>query len=604
MMSLLRRTRRYGLHLAGLLVLAALAGLWSYQARMEGGLHDLRALGRHRLDLAASSLEREIDKYAYFPATLGLETNVLHLLHRQSEGVALEVNGYLEQLNRRAGTLAVYILDAGGHVVATSNWNTPESFMGEDLSYRPYFYEAVVHGSGRFFGIGTTLGIPGYYLSSAIVDGEHVVGVAVVKVSLEQLERSWISLEVPVLVTDENGVAILSSVHDWKFATLQPLDAKTREDFDRSQHYNRRHLEPLPIGEITVLDASASLMTLPRPSAPGLREQFLAQSAPMPGTPWTLTVMSQLGQLRLRATTEAALAAIGAAFLCILGLLVQQRIAQSRERLRAREALQRAHDELELKVEERTADLSAANLRLRSAQDELVQAGKLAVIGQLSTGIAHELNQPLAALRTLSANAAKFMERGDLDTASGNLQRIGALVDSMGKITSQLKNFARKSSGPVAAMPVRPSIDNALFLLEAHLRKAGLEVRQDWPDAEVMALCEPNRLEQVLVNLIGNAADAMAGRPESLLEIAVRQADGQVRICIRDHGPGISDEAARHLFEPFFTTKDPGAGLGLGLPISAGIIRDFGGTLEGANHPEGGAIFTIVLPTAESESAP
>ena len=259
-MSLLHRTRRYGLHLAGLLILAALAGLWSYHARMEGGLHDLRALGRHRLDLAASSLEREIDKYAYFPATLGLESNVLHLLHRQSEGATLEVNGYLEQLNRRAGTLAVYILDAGGHVVATSNWNTPESFMGEDLSYRPYFYEAVVHGSGRFFGIGTTLGIPGYYLSSAIVDGEHLVGVAVVKVSLEQLERSWISLEVPVLVTDENGVAILSSVHDWKFATLQPLDAKTREDFDRSQHYNRRRLEPLPIGEITVLDASASLM--------------------------------------------------------------------------------------------------------------------------------------------------------------------------------------------------------------------------------------------------------------------------------------------------------------------------------------------------------
>ena len=129
-------------------------------------------------------------------------------------------------------------------------------------------------------------------------------------------------------------------------------------------------------------------------------------------------------------------------------------------------------------------------------------------------------------------------------------------------------------------------------------------MRQDWPDAEVLALCEPNRLEQVLVNLIGNAADAMAGRPESRLDIAVRQAGGQVRISVRDHGPGISEEAATHLFEPFFTTKDPGAGLGLGLPISAGIIRDFGGTLEGANHPEGGAIFTIVLPTAESETAP
>jgi len=348
-----------------------------------------------------------------------------------------------------------------------------------------------------------------------------------------------------------------------------------------------------------------------------VRNEFIAQSMPMPGTPWTLTVLSQLGQLRLRAATEGALAASGTAIICILALLAHQRAAQNRERQRARAALQRAYDELERKVEERTADLSAANLRLqeevaertraekvlRAAQDELVQAGKLAVIGQLSAGIAHELNQPLAALRTLSANAAKFMERGDLTTASGNLQRIGALVDSMGKITSQLKGFARKSSGRTVSVPVRPALENALFLLDGRLRKTRVTVRLDVPDAGVNALCDPNRLEQVLVNLIGNAVDAMDGQDEPVIELFAERRAERVFLSVRDHGAGISADAAQHLFEPFYTTKDPGAGLGLGLPISAGIIRDFGGNLLGGNHLDGGAVFTVDLPAA-SESEP
>jgi C4-dicarboxylate-specific signal transduction histidine kinase len=163
------------------------------------------------------------------------------------------------------------------------------------------------------------------------------------------------------------------------------------------------------------------------------------------------------------AWTHAALAATGSAFVCILLVMWNQRRLHLRDRLRAREALQRAHDELERKVEERTRTL-------RAAQDELVHAGKLAVIGQLSAGLAHEINQPLAALRTLSGNAVKFMRRGNLEAAQGNLDRIGQLVDGMGALTSQLKSFARRSSGAPRPVAVRRSIDNALFLLDQRLR--------------------------------------------------------------------------------------------------------------------------------------
>ena len=263
--------------------------------------------------------------------------------------------------------------------------------------------------------------------------------------------------------------------------------------------------------------------------------------------------------------------------------------------------MQRAHDDLERKVEERTRTL-------RAAQDELVHAGKLAVIGQLSAGLAHEINQPLAALRTLSGNAVKFMQRGNLEAAQGNLDRIGQLVDGMGALTSQLKSFARKSSGAPRPVAVRRSIDNALFLLDQRLRHAGVAVRVDLQGGDMVALCDANRLEQVLVNLIANALDAMIGRPDAALSLSGRREGERVLIQVRDTGPGLPEPVLSRLFEPFFTTKDTGTrdmggGLGLGLAISAGIVRDFGGTLAGANGPDGGAVFTVEIPAAEAGEA-
>ncbi len=600
------------------LLLVALSGFSAYRVAQRLGIADLQATGLHRLDLYATSLEREIGKYAYLPGTLNLTPEVLELLAGQGGDLASgRVNSYLEKLNERAGTLSIYVMDTRGKVLATSNWRRPDSFLGEDLSFRPYFREAMESGNGRFFGIGTTRGEPGYYLASALTDDNGTRGVAAIKVSLEQLEKSWTTVEAPVLVADENGVVILSAVPAWKFATLRPLDDSTRAAFDHTQQYNRRALQPLGIKTLEDYDHGARLVRIAA-SAPEtvsvypVTGRFLEQSRTLPGTPWTLTVLSHLEQVDDLAQSRAALAAIGAACLCLLGIILNERRRHLRDRLAAREALQKAHDELERKVEERTADLSAANQQLqdevgeriraertlRAAQDELVQAGKLAVIGQLSTGIAHELNQPLAALRTLSANAERFLTRGDVDTARANLGRIADLVDRMGRITGQLRNFARKSSGQSAPVPLCHALDNALALLDPRIRRAGADIERSCPADEPVALCDSNRLEQVLINLIGNALDAMAGQTRPRLELSWECSDGVVRLHVRDHGPGLSDEALAHLFEPFFTTKPAGDGLGLGLAISAGIIRDFGGSLHGANHPGGGAVFTLELPLA------
>lgn len=599
-----------------LAALVALAGFGTHRVAQQLGIAELQTTGLHRLDLYTASLEREIGKYAFLPGTLGLERDVVELLRNPRAG-ALQpaVNNYLEQLNERAGTLSIYVIDAGGRVLASSNWRRDDSFVGEDLSFRPYFRDAMNNGNGRIFGIGTTRGEPGYYLSSRLTDDGRTLGVAVIKVSLEQLEKSWTTGEAPAMVSDENGVVILGSVADWKFTTLRPLDESTRSAFDQTQQYNRRALKPLGLRELRELDHGARLVSI-RNDGPEMvtvypvSGRFLAQSRPLPGTPWTLTVFSHLEQVDNIAHSRAAVAVVAAVLLFVFALMLAERRRHLKDRLAAQQALQQAHDELERKVDERTADLSAANYllqdeiaeriraerTLRAAQDELVQAGKLAVIGQLSTGIAHELNQPLAALRTLSGNGVRFLDRGDLATTRANLERIAQLVDRMGLITGQLRSFARKSGGRLQPVALDGVVDSALALLEPRLRQAGAEILRALPAAAPRALCDANRLEQVLVNLIGNALDAMAGQPAPCIELSAAAIDGKARLSVRDHGPGLPAETLAHLFEPFYTTKPGSDGLGLGLTISAGIVRDFGGTLTGSNHADGGAVFTLEIP--------
>ncbi|WP_370676006.1 ATP-binding protein [Pleomorphomonas sp. PLEO] len=589
--------RSLALVLPAILALALALSFVGFKVSEGTSIDHLVERGRQRLDLYETSLEREIDKYAFFPATLGLERDVVDLLVNGGEELTQRINRYLAELNKRAGSLSIYVLDSRGHVIATSNWDQPDSFIGEDLSYRPYFHDAMVKRTGRFFGIGTTRGEPGYYLSSPIFVDDHSVGVAVVKVSLEQLEQSWSTVEAPVLVTDENGVVILASVPSWKFTTLVPLTQERRGELAQSLHYNARPLPPLGLRSQGAVEFDkAEIVQLVRPDIEASQTfpvsgLFLSQSEPLRGTDWRLTVLSPFGDLRTMAWLNAALAAAAGVILCIAVIALYLRRVRLWERLRAREALQRAHDELERKVEERTRTL-------KEAQDELVHAGKLAVIGQMSAGLAHELNQPLAALHTLSDNTVKFMQRGLLEEAESNLTLISELVTHMGTLTSQLKSFARKSTGAPRPVEVRPSLENALFFLDRRLSQRSIRPEIDIDSGDLAVLADPNRLEQILVNVLANAIDAVDGVEAPRLSLSARRDGDRVRIEVRDNGPGFSESVRTRLFEPFFTTKDSGGGLGLGLAISAGIARDFGGSLSAVNLDHGGALFVLDLPYA------
>ncbi|NQD96010.1 sensor histidine kinase, partial [Pseudomonas sp. CrR25] len=394
-----------------------------------------------------------------------------------------------------------------------------------------------------------------------------------------------------------------------RLKAVHSLGPNTRERLARSLQYHWWALEELQPLARTPLGDSIQQVSYAAPTLDGQAPapiNYLEQSRPLDDTPWRLTLLTPLQDQRRAAISHAMLASVACALLIFLGLALNQRRKVIATRLAAREALQQANNQLERRIAERTADLSASNERLkaeirerrqteahlRQTQDELVQAGKLAVIGQMSTSIAHELNQPLAALRTLSGNTVRFLQRGALDVAGSNLQTIGELVDRMGKITASLRAFARRG-GDGGQARLGKAVDAALMLLQPRLQQRPTRIAHDYGDT-CLAI-DQTRLEQILVNLIGNALDAMAAQRERRLWLSGALDGDSYRLEVRDNGPGIAPELRGHLFEPFFTTKPGEQGLGLGLTLSASLAAAAGGSL-GVRHPaEGGTAFILSL---------
>ena len=624
--ALPRPHRPLGIAVVLLLLLAV--GLLTYRASERAGLSQMRAEASHQLDILAAAIDSEVTRHASIPSAVELNPDVLALLRAPAERqdtLQPAANRFLQQLNDHLGGPAIFVLDTRGQVMASSDWIFSDNLLGSDVSYMPFFRSAVSGTPARHYAVDKVRHEPGYFFALPIRDEQQewkVIGVAVVKSSLREIERRWLGQEAPALIVDSNGIVLLASPPEWRYATLQTQSRVALEQVSREQFAGQT------VGAVSLdiaLDGADEGVVVRLPKhlrddmnpLPGARP-YLALSRNLPGTAWRIVVFSDLRPVAVQAATHAALAtaAIGCLLLGLLYLNQRRRLARGREEARA--MLEKANQELERNVAARTADLSEAVKRLKSevaerqraeqtlraAQDELVQAAKLAVLGQMATGITHELSQPLGAIRTLSANAVEFMHRGDLATAEKNLGIVGQLSEQMGGIITPLKTFARKSPAVPAAVDVAQAVDSALFLFEQRLRKQSVAVDRQIDANSWIAWCDRNRLQQDLVNLIGNAIDAMADAPERRLTFsAERASSGQVALAVSDTGAGFTEAALEHLFEPFFTTKQPGEGLGLGLTISRDILRDFGGDLLAGPAPGGGARFVILLPPVPSTSA-
>lgn len=466
--------------------------------------------------------------------------------------IVARLNAEFERLAREDGAATLYLVDARGATRVASNFRLPTSFIGQDYSFRSYFQDAIRTGSGELFAQGTVSGVPGLYLAQRL---DSAKGVVVTKVEFTDLERNWRTRNDETLVVDRSGTVLLTSNSQRRFK---------RYDTTRAT-------------DGSVISKSVTA---------GYGE-------------WNVILQRDIGETLLAARLAGAL--IGGLIGVLLGLGVVLIEANRRRRERQR-------SELERLVADRTTALETSNRQLlheiderirsestvQQLREDLAQANRLAILGQISAGVAHEINQPTAAIRTYVDNARKLFERGDHGAALATLSTIASLSERIGFITEELREFSRRSPGRKEPVRLHDVIEGSRLLLEPQLRLRGITLLRPRAPETQRVLANKTRLEQVVVNLIQNAMDALSETRDGTISIDAGGNGHEVWLSIADNGPGVPPERRAQLFAPFSSTKP--LGLGLGLVICRDIIADLGGSLEFAPAPDGGAIFTARLP--------
>ncbi|WP_310337152.1 MULTISPECIES: ATP-binding protein [Pseudomonas] len=580
--TMFARSRALRLTLYTLLIIAGAvlaAGFAMRHAERQALVEDA-ARANQQLALYANSLHTLIDRYRALPAVLALDPELRAALNGTVSPEQQDaLNRKLEKINGAAQSSTLELLDRTGLAVAASNWRLPSSYVGHNYGFRPYFSETRTQGTGRFYAVGVTSGIPGYFLSSAVTgDNGEFLGAMVVKLEFPELEREWRQGSDTLLVSDARGIIFIANQPGWRYRLLQPLSDSDHAALKATRQYDKQALTPLDYQSLQHFNDNSDLR---RVAGPDGTADYLWESLPLTTEGWTLHLLRR-PQAAFEDSRNAALAAAGlwlALVFLLLFLNQRWRLAKMRQRTR---------EELERLVEERTRDL-------RTAQDGLVQSAKLAALGQMSAALAHEINQPLTAQRMQLATLRLLLDHGRVDDAYKALRPVDEMLTRMAALTGHLKTFARKSpSGLRERLDLAAVVDQSLHLLDARVRDEQVSTvlhltRPAWVRGDAI------RLEQVLINLLRNALDAMHDTPCKRLEIRL-EADEQLwRLSVSDNGGGIAKEHLPNVFDPFFTTKPVGDGLGLGLAVSFAIVHESGGRLS-ADNDETGAVFTLTLP--------
>jgi two-component system C4-dicarboxylate transport sensor histidine kinase DctB len=532
-------------------------------------------------------LDSELQKFRLLPIVLREFAELRPALASDGDAAAERLDGKLKLLAERTGAPVIYLVDRNGLAVAASNADRPDSFAGQRYDFRPYFLQAKRYGAAEYFAIGTTSGRAGLFLARRIGSAANPDGVIVVKMEFDRLERAWRGDAGMTLLTDATGVVVVASDPTQRFTTLRPLTATERQVIRIHRQFAD---QPLPLArwrEGTAARAAMASATLAAP-LPGWRLLHVEPLAPALHTAdtWSHT-----------ATLAFALIAAGLATGWLWRTSRGERAAARREALEAEIAartgdLRLANDRLRVEITERMA----ADQRFRAAREELAQANRLGSLGQITAGIAHEINQPVATIRTLAENGRLFLDRARPERTAENLATIAALTERIGSIVSEMRRFARRGSRSLGPIPLTEVIEGTMLLVGDRLRAARVALDLPEPDDLPMVVAGRVRLEQVLVNLLTNALDALAGRAAPRVALLVATAADTVALTVADNGPGIAEDRACEIFTPFVTGRPDGLGLGLG--IARDIVVEFGGTLDLIPSPLGGAAFRMILPRA------
>ena len=558
-------------------VLALILVIWGGQIYLTRSLsEDQSAEAQVRATLYAGSLQSALQRHSVVPLLLSRDPILIEALEAHEYK---EADARLATFREELGAGSIVLLDAQGRVVAASD----DRPRGQDESKAAFFIapsEDALTGpsNNTAFTIIEKPDAGGYSFqySRRLVSGAgEMLGVIVVTVDLGLHEESWRRARVKVVVTDGEDQVLLASEPNWRGKKLSNLLATAES--------------PSRVGQ-AISEARRSLGSdnfVYIAGTPHLRSEVKIGVRS-----WNLTFFATLEEVRAQVNAILALVVTGFALLIALAFYLLSRRTRAESR-----RIQRESEELRLLNRRLSVEMAArqrVERNLKEAEQSLEQASKLAALGQMSAAVSHELNQPLAAMKTYLAGARLLLNRRRPEEALSSFQRIDDLIDRMGGITRQLKSYARKSE-EVDRDPVdlRDSVRAALSMMAPQLGKMAVTITTTLPSEPAVVMADPLRVEQIIVNLLRNALDAVKAQDDRRIKIFLVLGE-TILLAIEDNGPGI--KAPDKLFEPFYTTKRPGEGLGLGLAISAGFAAELGGRLVARNTPDGGAVFELLLP--------
>jgi two-component system, NtrC family, C4-dicarboxylate transport sensor histidine kinase DctB len=517
---------------------------------------------RESAGLIASGFRRELEKFRLASIVLAQDPDAVDALSTPTPASLQRLNLKLESLSRETDAAAIYLMDARGMTNAASNWRSDTSFVGSSYAFRAYFREGLARGAFEQFALGSVSRRPGLYMARRIERSGVRLGVIVIKVEFDALEAEWRKSGNMAFATNRMGIILVTSDPAWRFQMTTKLGTREQRQILADLEFGNKPLvmnKQFARGDVAVKGTLAAMRTPFIEAVETLPSFWTIHSL----VPTSAPVRAAVTSARLILLSTLLLLAGVAAF-----LLYRRNIAALRAETAVRD-------------------------RMALLNERLVQANKLAALGQIAAGVGHEINQPLTAIASYARNAASFIAAGQNGKAVANMERIGALSDRVGRITGELRGFARKATGVNEAVSIKIAVDGALLLLRDRVNHLAATVTLVPIERAVRVIGEDVRIEQVIVNLLQNALDASGDG--AVITVSHAVTSDWFELTFLDNGPGLSQTAKERLFQPFSTTKT--GGLGLGLVISRDIMADFGGDLV-ANDVPGGASFTMRLRVA------
>lgn len=565
-------TSRWGLRGAIAVLLIVAAGtVWFTNAWLTARFSETtRVRTELRSALYTGNLLSELQRTSVVPLLLARDPALISAL---SGNDFSGTSARLISAQKEIAAASIKLLDASGRVVGSTDRN----LIGTNYVQEPFFVEALRSRDTVFTVSPSPQGAYEFTYSRTVMSDGRTLGVVVVGADLTRLVRSWAGISDAIAVTDSEGQIILSTEPRWRGLTLPEALA----------------VRSAPSAIARAFQVTADWAATPADAYVQGRAVMQSETR-IPFRGWKMIAFTTYESVRERVNAVLAMVIMGFAILLAAVFYLLSRRARVESAAWMRESADlRA---LNMRLTREIAERERMQKELRVAEQTVQQSSKLAALGEMSAGVSHELNQPLAAMKTYLAGARLLLQRGRTEEALSSFQRIDDLVERMGAITRQLKSYARKGGEAFEPVDLRAALSSALVMMEPQLRSRTIRLQRNIPRYPVMVYCDRIRLEQIIINLLRNAVDAIKGLRDPAIEITV-SAGSHAFLSVRDNGPGVSD--LENLFEPFFTTKKPGEGTGLGLAISSGIAADFGGRLTAHNaSDEGGrgAVFELELP--------